>query len=258
MWKVDMRNQTIQEAVGEAISRLRQKHGLTLDQIAQAARDFGAGWGGSSVGNMERGQASMTLQNLILLALAINKLTNENLALADLLGPAETLTFAADRETTIPRHWFDRILGSAPVRMDSETSENLSPDDSDGDTVSGGEVVPGWIDEAVSEDVRRGIDRQRQAQGFEPMSDIEWTRKREQVIAAMASVYGGSLAEKRAAAKLGVSVERVQVTARLLWDSNSLDNESARRAGPGSSPQKRGRVTRNLVEELRDALGEEK
>lgn len=61
-----------------------------------------------------------------------------------------------------------------------------------------------------------------------------------------------TLAEQRAAKKLGITATELQMQAMELWGF-SLEQESGRRAGPGSSPQARGRVTRVLLDEMREA-----
>jgi hypothetical protein len=65
----------------------------------------------------------------------------------------------------------------------------------------------------------------------------------------------GSLAEERAAKKLGISTAQLRKLALNLW-AHSLEEESSRRAGSDSTPQARGRVTRLLVDELRVFAGE--
>jgi hypothetical protein len=65
----------------------------------------------------------------------------------------------------------------------------------------------------------------------------------------------GSLAEERAAKKLGISIARLRQLALALW-ARSLEEESFRRAGLDSTPQARGRVTRVLVDEIRGFMKE--
>jgi hypothetical protein len=62
-----------------------------------------------------------------------------------------------------------------------------------------------------------------------------------------------SLAEKRAAARLGAPPFVVAAWARHL-SGGSLDEEAVRRAGANTSPQARGIVRRALTEELRKEL----
>ena len=65
----------------------------------------------------------------------------------------------------------------------------------------------------------------------------------------------GSLAEERAAKKLGISIAQLRQLALDLW-ARSLEEESSRRAGTDSTPQARGRATRVLVDEIRGSMKE--
>ncbi|MGH3349288.1 MAG: hypothetical protein ACRDPS_01385, partial [Nocardioides sp.] len=62
-----------------------------------------------------------------------------------------------------------------------------------------------------------------------------------------------SLAVKRAAQKVGIAPAEFLDWADRLW-GRSLEDEAARRAGTGSTPQARGLVTRRLVDEVRWVL----
>ncbi|MEJ1089408.1 hypothetical protein WDU99_13895 [Microbacterium sp. Mu-80] len=55
------------------------------------------------------------------------------------------------------------------------------------------------------------------------------------------------------AKKLGVQPLLLQQHAVRLW-GRSLETEALRRAGEGSTPQGRGRVTRILVDEIRASI----
>lgn len=65
-----------------------------------------------------------------------------------------------------------------------------------------------------------------------------------------------SLAEQRAAQKLGIPARELQQRAADLW-GHPLETEALSRAGTDSTPQARGRVTRLLIDELRDETGTE-
>lgn len=62
-----------------------------------------------------------------------------------------------------------------------------------------------------------------------------------------------SLAVKRAAQKVGIAPTEFLDWADRLW-GRSLEDEAARRAGPESTPQARGLVTRRLVDAVRWAI----
>lgn len=231
-------SQSIPAAVGAYVARVRQEHGLTLDQIAQTARVYGARWSASSVGNIERGQSSLTITNMLLLALSLGSLTGRPLKLADLLGGAEALDLTPGSSSSLKRDWFDAMLGGAKVRVSIEdfdwfdSGDEPSEEDLAVSEMSGREMTPAEKDAQF----RQLVDQSQ-------MPPEPYSRSRPT----------GSLVEERAANKLGISLSRLQSCSNVLW-GRSLEEESHRRAGPGSTPQARGRVTRILVDELRESI----
>ncbi len=65
-----------------------------------------------------------------------------------------------------------------------------------------------------------------------------------------------TLAEKRAAEKLAIEPSELKRYAHELWE-DTLEEESAVRAGESSSPQARGRATRMLVDEIRKVIDQD-
>lgn len=66
-------------------------------------------------------------------------------------------------------------------------------------------------------------------------------------------VRAPSLAEYRAAKKLGLKAEELQQRASQHW-GRSIEDEALHRTGPDSTPQARGRVTRVLVAEMQKSM----
>jgi len=219
----------VPEAVGAFVAEQRREHGLTLDQIARVARAQGASWSASSIGNIERGQASLSLTAMLQLALALGSLTGRDLKLSDLLGDAEALLLGSPDQSAMKRAWFDRALAGAAVTVSADDLDWSEADDR-GDDLAG---------EVAFADMQRARLDQLVEQSRTPR-EPPFSRS-------------GSLAEERAAKRLGIPVARLQALAEELW-SRPLEDESHRRAGPGSTPQSRGRVTRVLVDELRARL----
>lgn len=62
-----------------------------------------------------------------------------------------------------------------------------------------------------------------------------------------------TLAETRLAKRNGVDAEALHAVCMALY-GHSLDEEAAKRAGEGATPQKRGRVTRVLADEILDYM----
>lgn len=240
--------ESIPHAVGAFVSRARSEHGLTLDQIASVARSYGAGWSASSVRNIERGQASLTLPTMLLLALALGHLTGRPLKLSDLLGDAELLALGTDSRYPVRRAWLDAALGGRPVTFDED------------DTAGADDVDRGDFDEHFEDEVLRELrkmrgremthaHRQGQLEQLTEQAHMPPEPKRRFTTSGAA----GSLAEERAAKKLGTTGARLRQLAQDLW-GRPLEDESSRRAGPGSTPQARGRITRVLVDELRESM----
>lgn len=61
--------------------------------------------------------------------------------------------------------------------------------------------------------------------------------------------------EERLASKLGISAEQLQDWSQQLW-GEAIEARRDRLAGEGASPQKKGRVTGKLLDELRQAQEE--
>jgi transcriptional regulator with XRE-family HTH domain len=240
---------TIPDAVGAFVSSVRREHGITLDQIAHAGRSYGASWSASSVSNIERGQASLTLPSLVLLALALGEVLGRPLALSSLLGEADVIELATGAQSPVKRSWIDSVLAGAPVTL----SPALALDDED------------WeLHEDLEDEV---LNRMRESRGRE-MTDVEKNGNLAQMLdqsqtpperrgSSPARDNAGTLAEERAAKKLGLTIARLQRAAVGIW-GRSLEEESSRRAGRDSSPQARGRVTRLLIEEIRESMKEER
>src|SRR5690606_3819804 len=81
---------TIDQAVGSFLRVFREQRGLTLTQVAEAARVYGAKWGAASVRAIEQGESALTIEKLITLGLALRLVSSdEPFRLDDLLGDAE-------------------------------------------------------------------------------------------------------------------------------------------------------------------------
>jgi hypothetical protein len=150
------------------------------------------------------------------LAMTLGSLTGKRLSLIDLLGDAGAITLTQDPSSAMTREWLNRMLAGAPVEA--------TPDDL------------AWIHDVAEE---RAFDELDAASKTPP--------------GPRGVRVGSSLAEERAAVRLGVDVPTLQRLAQEAW-SDTLEAEARRRAGEGSSPQARGRVTRVLIDEIRARL----
>lgn len=264
-----METRSIAQSVGAAARAFRREHRLTLESIALCGRRYGATWSVSSVQAIEEGRAAPTLPTLLTLALVLGELSGRPLALVDLLGPAEAFEKPAvgDSGVPIPRTVVERALRGGPVEIADEDRAPVldarihggepfgPPDDPDGGSSAQrlSRVDPS-IESAVHD------------RGGAPMTDEEMSEVLDELVEQSqqppepdhrteAPSLPPSLAEARAAKKLEIAPEELQRLAHSLW-AQGLEAEAAERAGEGSTPQARGRVTRVLVDELREAIEE--
>lgn len=225
---------TLSQAVGRFLSEFRNSHGLTLDQIARTARDFGAKWSPSSVRNIENGQAVTSLQNLLSLGLALNELTNKQLTLSDLLGDAEVVEGPTGLDLPVYRSWIDRALSGSPLVFEDIGTDLYGAVDLAADTL---EPFLNRI-QKISSEVPAGV----------KLGELRNIQNRPV-----------TLAEERAAQKVGISALSLQIWAQSLW-GQSLEEEASARADARSkitakpvTAQTRGAMTRQLLKELHEA-----
>lgn len=187
--------------------------------------------------NLERGQAAMTLPALLHLSLALGDLIGRPLTLAELFGGAQTLALDADHRTEVTSAWLERMLSGDPVA--------LTP----GDTP----LVADYLSSLNGQHPNsEPLTEQEHSDALNELIEQSKIPPNHEVDHDFAPTPP-SLAEKRAAQKLGIRPDELQQWADELWGC-PLEAESARRSGPEATPQARGRVTRKLVDEIRSAF----
>lgn len=244
-----MDGDTYASAVGNFLRDYRQAHGITLESVARVGREYGATWSVSSVQAIEGGKAAPTLPTLLTLALSLGRLSGVPLRLADLFRSADLLDrpYMLTANRPVRRSWVDRILSGAPVVLTGADCE---------EPVASGEEA--WDDELELEALARSDEMPPGGRRHDHV-DALWEAMNEPPNPSVRPRAGGarvSLAESRAAKKLGVQPLELQRRAIRLW-GRSLEAEAQHRAGAESAPQARGRVTRLLVEEIRESLESE-
>ncbi|WP_157235836.1 hypothetical protein [Brachybacterium sp. P6-10-X1] len=220
----------------------------------------------SSIQAIEEGRAAPTLPSLLTLALVLGELRGRPLTLVDLLGPAEAFEKPAvgDQGRPIPRAVVERALRGEPVEVAGEDRALLLDARIQGGEPFGrpGDPADGLSAERLSR-VDLAIESAVHGRGGAPLTDEEMSDALDELVeqsqqppepdGGEATSLPPSLAEARAARKLEIAPEELQYLARALWEQG-LEAEAAERAGERSTPQARGRVTRVLVAELREAI----
>lgn len=241
-----MKTTSYAEAVGEFLRGYRQKHGITLDSIAQLGREFGATWSLSSVQAIEGGRAAPTLPTLLTLGLVLGRLSGEPLRLTDLLGSAEVLDrpYVDGPDQPVLRSWVERALSGHTVELTEADYKHVRerPAESWGKDEEHAAAQDHKVP-LTEEDRHAHVDALWEAM-IEPPEPGKSPGLRRPA---------ASLAESRAAKRLGIRPLELQQQAIKLW-GHSLEAETLSRAGDESTPQARGRVTRVLVDEIRESI----
>jgi len=226
---MENRQQTIREVVGENVRRIREAAGARQDDVATAARVLGLRWTRSKIAALERGEKSLDLAEVVLLAEAMGEIAGQPVGVADLLAGDGAVRLS--QSLVIHREALRRFLGGDSVRV-------LLTD------------IPGGAD-AMARAIPRVPER------IQRMKLLAGPDMRAEDLRHAATVAGE--AEERVGRTLGVSKMDVAYLAVGLW-GRTLAEERDRRVGDdvplASRSAKRGRVTRRLVEDLRVRLEE--
>ena len=243
-----METTTYADAVGAFLRGYRQTHRITLDSIAQVSREFGATWSLSSVQAIDGGKAAPTLPTLLTLALVLGRLSGEPLRLADLLGSTELLDrpYVDRPDQPVRRTWVARALSGERVELteaDFEHAHERPVGEWDDDLELERAIAQRGSGPMTAEERHARVDALWDAMN-EPPEPGEYRSPRRPRV---------SLAESRAAKKLGMRPLELQRRAIQMW-GRPLEVEALSRAGANSTPQARGRVSRLLVDEIRESV----
>ena len=213
---------TLPEVIGQNLKRLRGDH--TMDELATAGRRIGAKWSSGSIGAMETGAFKPTIETLAALALALDRLNGE---------PMKGKTTISELIET------DGQIELAGIVTNSAALAKFLSGSPSG-------AVIDW--NYVNADVRNQVldYTDRLANLNLPDMDIE---------EAIAALDGPpSTTEDRLAKRSNLAVEELRAWSQHLWRM-TIEKKRDEEAGPGATPQKKGRVTRELLDQIHEAMG---
>jgi transcriptional regulator with XRE-family HTH domain len=223
MYADDVRTaMTLSEVAGQSARSIRLDAGLTLEQVAHAARYYGLKWPANKVNDFESGRVGASLATLYALAAALTDVTEQPVTLADL--------FTAQGHVVI--------------------NERLTVDVSKVAAALSGSPVEATISELTGE-----RERAKAAAAELRVRQESWPPALQRVTHGR---YRATLAEfsdsdARLARSLGVDRGTAAAAMAVTWGKTFV----ARRdelAGPDANAQKRGRIARELKAELRKAI----
>lgn len=223
-----MNPQRIQEVVGANLRDIREQFGITLSDVARGARDFGTPWSTGRVGDLESARGAVTVEAVIVLALTLSELSQHEISPTALLTPEGAVRIGGKASGDVP-----------PLDLTAEAFRAVI--NGQKFSISVGDMTEEGQDRA-RDAMLSGIHRSTAV--FGPgvtAGQIREARK------------AWSLADERAARKLGLGKETFMGQCIRVW-GHLLSVEVEARSDPEDSPQKRGRVTRVLMDELQRSI----
>lgn len=211
-----MEPRTLAEVVGQNFRAAREEFDLTLSSVSVALQAYGVSWTAGRLANMEAAKFVPNVQHVLLLSSAMTAATGYQVRPCDLL------------ESDGP------VAISDSVTLTSEAYADLVSGDLDSLTV--GHLVDGEqrVREAF-ENAMKGVGPGVSGGNFD------------------AARLRYSLADSRAAKKLNLGRNEFIGASLRRW-GRLLSEETEMRAPEGATAQKKGRITRELIEELRERM----
>jgi transcriptional regulator with XRE-family HTH domain len=208
--------------IGANARELRLDAGLTLDQVSRAARARGLKWSESRVADFEAGRvASPSINTLLAFVLA---LSDAGCADATLPGLMQNISPIQINDTL-------QLLESDVV--------NLLAGERARRALSASEVAPPALSRKLSPRDRK----------------ISNALEYEQVGVILRVIRAQGATEERMSKSLRIAPSTLGHLTAALWQ-RTFSDERDRRAGEGANAQKRGQVSRAMLDELRTAIDE--
>ena len=215
--------------IGRRVREIREDRGLRQEEMAQRLQAFGVPWNRSMTAKVERGERGVTLEEAVLLALALDVSLEE-------LVPAAGKVALTSMAPAVPLATVRAVLAGADRRK-------LKIGD-----------IP-LFTRAVQESIEQSVELLGVYGRIWPEATME--------DAVRAEEAASGEAEMKAAKRLEVDPVLVSVAAFKTW-GRSLTAERDARAGVGQDISRaslrahRGQVTRQLVAELAEVVKEAK
>lgn len=187
-----------------------------MADLAAIASQYGEVWDAGSIGKIESGKYKATIQLLGILSMSLSELTRTDIRINELLKSGRAVNIN-ELVVALP----DELLDFLADRTRFTGRKLVSP-----------------------------------STNFEAALEIEFRDHPEPIeIEPAARVYQAlTPGDRRIAREMSLSVEALAVWCQLLW-RRTFTAERDSRAGATASAQKRGRVSRELKQELREFIG---
>lgn len=208
---------TIPQVVGTNLRSIRSEYGLTLNDVAKALRTYNLHWSTGRLGDIEAGRGSATVQMVLALSLALSEVCGVPISSLRLLA-SDAPVLLDGEHLAVKGEVFERLVKGEQSSIDFSTDR------------------PGPTEEELLE---RAFPSAYAAKKQEDQLSVDW-----------------DLADSRAAKRLGMSDQAFQALCFRTW-GHLLSVEVQQRADPDASPQKKGRITRELMKDLHAEGGDD-
>ena len=220
---------SLAEVVGENVKRLRGEK--SMETVASAAQAFGLNWSAGSVSAIENGNFKVTIETLMALTSILNNEDNwirgEDDVEAYALGPKLEELFKTDSPIAVGKGSVTTHSAILKWLHGSQLETRLAPE----------------MLEKAKEMIAISSSR------LKSLNLPEGT-----TFGDLRTKYRNPTAgEERAAKRAGVDVIELLAWSDSLW-AMRFEERRDKLAGEGSTPQKKGRVTRNLISDIQAAM----
>jgi hypothetical protein len=220
-----------ENALAAAIRRAREQTGRRQEDVAAEARAYGLAWTPATVAAIETGRRHVSAVELLLLPFVLADPEAGVVELKDLLagmGGRVQLT----REASVDARVLAAVVSGQASALGKMPARS-------------------WAGSWNTPRRRAGARAMKAMDAVYARADA-YPNLREMDVGLAWEESAGE-AERHAGYRLGCSALDVALAARSLW-RRSLSAERDARAEPGSSPQARGRITRQLLDEMKPVL----
>ncbi|MFH5230280.1 helix-turn-helix domain-containing protein [Antrihabitans spumae] len=214
---------TLAEAIGFNARKLRTRAGLTLDEVAIASKLRGLRWSNTRVADFEAGRVSPNLETTIALALALSDLGCGPVTMAELVD--SQLPLSINDSVDLPADHLSLWFRGAEIRLEPPELRRLI----------------GAVHVKLP-----GLDEELDLKTLERLESAD--------ISAINLILAQSgIAEERVQKSLHITRPLLAIVSSSLW-GQTFSQERDERAGPEANAQHRGRISRQLKDELRIEL----
>lgn len=275
---IKFKNMKMNEVIGSFLKGYRKVHGYTLEQIASASHRYETGWSAATILSMEKGGSKVdSLPNVLLLVQTLNDIANNdgdeayvrrNLTIGDVLalggdfarGEYRTLRMYEDEDGF---NCLSPIAGPDPSPYQTEDTlvyltENFGVQEvALFDAFHDVEVnLPEWGESFTEELSHKLTAREERSERLGGVIAAHYGKDYWDLVGEVLNDgCNSTMSEKRATEKLGMDDSLYFNVICLAKYGRRLNEEVAARVGKDANQQKRGRMTRKIVEEVRETLG---